>query len=839
MVSLSTGVVTGVVVAALVTVTGVAGASTSAQAETASSAVTQSANQQDQYLDSAPMPNLAVTVSQTEDLQSQGIRVSWTGGVKSGIPTNATGGSNFLQIMQCWGADDDAQPDRTKCQYGGFNTPGAYRYSVTTDDATVADQDKQYTAYSTSPFSPTFTGIPFHSANDVWIRSVDENGKRVPGVDPSVNQFFTKLTTNEVSWAGSSTDGTGSATFEVQTAAESPGLGCGTPVNGVNGGTAGSSCWLVVVPRGTSDPGQQYVVNSGLSWDAWKHRIAFKLGFQPVGVRCSIGAAERQLAGSELVNDAVRSWQPALCGASKGAAYSLIGQTESDALLAANGTTQAPMALTTKPLRTAGVVDKLQYAPVALTGLAVSFAIDRQPSAAEGVPQSATDAARLPFTQIKLTPRLVAKLLTNSYVDSLPNGADKSKSILGKNARNLTSDPEFLAINDPEWKYQAITAPSVADLLTPLGRLDGATVLWNYVISDAKARAFLAGEPDEWEMVVNPWSSTTASDKNNNTPQSYPIDQFPRADPIEQPKVEGPDGAAAVNLVTWRPYTNNLDQSANLTLRGDGQILGGWDITSTPPKYGKAARQVPGQQTVLGLTDASAAAKYQVYTAALQNPAGEFVTPTADSLTAAAAAMIPDQAQPQVMSFDPTSAEAAAAPAAYPLAMPVYAAVNPAMKDANDGTTGDKGAGEVRTDYAKFIQYAASAGQDVGTALGQLPAGYAPLPESWRAQAVTAANAIAVGPVKATPTPTPTAAAAPAKAPAAAPAAPAAAAPAATAQTPSNPAPTGSTAAPLMGAATPADASVGAVSATVPLSIAAGLIAALVVAILPRIRRRQ
>jgi hypothetical protein len=845
LVSLSAGITTGTLVGAVLVVGGVTGSGAPAQADTTNSSVTVSANQQDTDLDTAPMPDLSVTVSQTKDLLSQGIKISWTGGLPSDIPTNATGGADFLQIAQCWGADDDAEPDRTKCQYGGFGTPGAYRYSTTTDDKTVAKEDEEFTAFSTGPFAPTFTGIPFQSATGDWVRSV-ENGKRIPDVDPAVNQFFTRLNTNEVSWAGSSADGSGSTTFEVQTAAESPGLGCGTPTQN-SGVETGSSCWLVVIPRGKNDIGQQFVVNSGLSWDAWKHRIAIKLEFQPIGVRCTIGAAERQLAGSELISDAVRSWQPQLCGADDGAAYSLIGQTESDALLAANGTAQAPMALTSRALKAPDITDKLRYAPVALTGLAISFAIDRQPSAAEGTPQEALDAARLPFTQLKLTPRLVAKLLTNSYVDSLPPGADRSEigyggiGDPGHNARNLTSDPEFLAINDPEWAYQAITAPSVADVLTPLGRLDGAWILWNYVISDPAARAFLAGEPDEWQMVVNPWSSTTASEKNDNIAQSYPTDQFPRSDPIEQAKVEGPDGAAAVNLVTWRPYTNTLDASANLTLRGDGLILGGWDITATPPKYGKAPRQVPGQQSVLGLTDTSAAAKYQVYTAALQNPAGQFVEPTTDSLSAAASAMIPDAAQPQVVGFDPTSAEAAAAPDAYPLAMPVYAAVNPAMKDSNDGQTGDRGVGELRTDYAGFIQYAASSGQNPGTGIGQLPDGYAPIPDSWRAQAVDAANAIAIGPVAATPAP---AATTPPKAattttvvpPAAAVAAPQAAS--APAPAPVNPAASGTAAGSLVGKATPADASIGAIAGAIPLSVAAGLLAALVVAILPRIRRR-
>ncbi|WP_382306405.1 hypothetical protein [Herbiconiux sp. UC225_62] len=434
----------------------------------------------------------------------------------------------------------------------------------------------------------------------------------------------------------------------------------------------------------------------------------------------------------------------------------------------------------------------------------------------------------------------MAKLLTNSYVDSLPNGADRSEIGYngpldpGHNARNLTSDPDFLAINDPEWAYQAITSPAVADLLTPLGRLDGAWAMWSYVIADPEARAFLNGEPDPWQMIVNPWSRLASDD--NPTGTTYPLDNFPRADPIEQPAVPGPDGAGPVNLVTWRPYTNTLDQSANLTLRGDGQLLGGWDISATPPKYGKAARNVPGLQSVLGLTDTAAAAKYQVYTAALLNPAGQFVQPDADTLTAAAAAMTADPAQPQVYGFDPTSESAHAATNAYPLAMPVYAAVNPAMADADDSQPNDEGPGELRGDYANFIEYAVTSGQEPGTGLGQLPAGYAPLPQGWRNQALSAAATIQAGPQKAQPTPRPTAPPKTAAPPAAAPAAAPPAVPGA--QLPSNPSPSGQTAGPLAGKPTAADADLGMISAAVPISIGAGLVAALAVSFLTRIRRR-
>ncbi len=103
-------------------------------------------------------------------------------------------------------------------------------------------------------------------------------------------------------------------------------------------------------------------------------------------------------------------------------------------------------------------------------------------------------------------------------------------------------------------------------------------------------------------------------------------------------------------------------------------------------------------------------------------------------MAAAAAAMTADAGQSQVVSFDPTSPAAAAARGAYPLTMPVYAAVNPKASDA-----------DLRRSYAAFIRFAATDGQQSGTAIGQLPQGFLPLPDAWRDLATAAADDIEAG----------------------------------------------------------------------------------------------
>jgi hypothetical protein len=325
---------------------------------------------------------------------------------------------------------------------------------------------------------------------------------------------------------------------------------------------------------------------------------------------------------------------------------------------------------------------------------------------------------------------------------------------------------------------------------------------------------------------VNPWYSTDADTNPTKTAFSVDRDDFPKADPVEFT----PSNAGVINLVTWRPFAADLSSVAYLTLRGDGQGPGFWDANSIPPKYGKLPRMLPGNQALLGLTSVAAARRYQVVTASLRNPAGKFVAPDDTGIAAAAPAMAGSKANPSVENFDFTSDAARAATAAYPLAMPVYAAARPTLQDAN-----------IRRAYAQFIRYAVGPGQKRGPDAGQLPDGYVPLPVDWTTQAHKAADAIESGPVAPSPQPssyipsqsapvTAPAAAAPVSAPAAAaPAAPAAESPTAA---------SGAASAALSGGKTPDDPDIGAITAAVPASALAGLAGALAVPLITRLRRR-
>ncbi|MHA7859959.1 hypothetical protein ACX1DX_01030 [Tessaracoccus sp. Y36] len=867
----------------------------------ASSAVTVTNKDYALSPDDAPFPDLEVTVSQTKDLVSQGIRITYKGGALSAPPQSTVGGANFLQIAQCWGEDPEnpGHPDRRTCQYGGTGRWGATRDGGRLDEAVLPEDE----GYSVAGQWSTTTTIPFVAwnaegqvdeaevpADKVLINTMTAGDKVVmkpekEWVDLSTNRYYNASSTNEVNWAPFGPDGSGAVPFELQTSMQSPALGCGNPVEGAGGAVSGSSCWLVIIPRGVSDNGASNINTPGIWWGSWQHHLAVKLEFKPLGSRCEIGAAERQLAGSELVAGAIASWQPVLCQGEGKAPFTLVQIPESDALLTAAGNAPSALAFSSRPLDIDALgweYDPLAYAPVALGGVSVSFVVDSQPN-----PQTASAEYKarslLPLPEMNLTPRLLAKLLTASYLNALPTAVDKSH--LGDNPRTLVWDPDFLEINDPEWAVQTIVDASVADALMPLGRSDLAVQVWSYILADPEAKAWLDGEPDEWGMTVNPWYSTNADLNPSGVPLDLPTDSFPKADPAEKPDTATQDpvnGTGAINLVTWRPYTSSFADGAYRVLRGDGLILGDWDKFSRPPRYGKSQRSLPGTQHVIGLSSTPAAQQYQTATARLRNPAGDFVAPTADSLEAAAAAMTPSVAQPQVVSFDYGSDKAKKATSAYPLSSPVYAALSPRQTDPT-----------LRRAYAELIEYGVTTGQVPGTDDGELPPGYAPIPKTWRTQALAAAEAIAAGgwpQPKPSPTPTasPTASPSAGAGPGATPSPTGTASPTTTASPsaattspapgplPSNapgtnapvypqpplaapstpagpaadgasvppatggadPAPNGAPAGALVGAETPADPPLGPISAVVPATGLVGLAAALGIPVISRIRRQ-
>ena len=368
------------------------------------------------------------------------------------------------------------------------------------------------------------------------------------------NPWFNHTTTNEVDFARTYADGTGQTLFQVQTGEEAPGLGCGQAQTNADGSPASPpDCWLVIVPRGSAAsenlPGDDngYVDTSPLNPIAWQHRIAIPLGFQPVGTACTQSSTTDRLLGGEMAAAAVASWQPILCGQSGAPSYLYtdVGDdlARSDLPSGGPGVIGGVVTLPLDP-STVDPDDPLVYAPLTLSGVVIAFNIERQPQIP--TPPGEQNLITVPVTQLNLTPRLVAKLLTESYVGSFgpfgPPASDLSCPStspppgcgwMAKNPYNLISDPDFLQYN-PE--FAELTAGDYkvnsAQLVLEQPSSDAAATLWQWILGDPAAAAWLRRQPDPWGMQVNPYYLTDASTNPSGVAfANPPPDNFPQNDP--------------------------------------------------------------------------------------------------------------------------------------------------------------------------------------------------------------------------------------------------------------------------------------------------------------------
>ncbi|MFD7893539.1 hypothetical protein [Streptomyces sp. NPDC059743] len=658
---------------------------------------------------------LKVKVEQTRHLVNQVVKVSWTGATPTVSDTAYA--ADYLQIMQCWG-DDKAGPDPEQCQFGGSSALGpgsgnqaAGAYTNTRQLSYGSLSDENQTLPPPSPSGISY--VAFHSVG----------GQITP--TGNSNDFFDSNTTNEVPYARTNPDGTGEVYFEAQTALEAPGLGCGEAEAGDTAQTEGRQCWLVVVPRGETEVnGTRYTAQSSgllqsspLSATNWAQRLVVPLHFEPLGNFCPLGADERPTLGNEMVAEVVSRWQPALCqtGGKTIFGYAQVTDTTARGKL---GSGTPGMVFLNEPA-TADQIPADQtpvYAPVALSGLTIGFLVESQ------APTSAPDEVKARngrrITSLKLSQRLVAKLLTESYQDGNSRFAPSTE----KNPFNLGRDPEFTRLN-PEYAHLDFGG-KFGDILVPEALSDSARLLWNWVDQDPAAREFLDGTPDNKGkygdaansgMTVNPHYKKL----------DLPVDHFPKSDPFCQEFEDHPDNPLCIQ--DKHPYTLDMHGAARAAGRGDSLARTSWDKTTTPPAYKKDPPQPAGQRAMLALADSATALRYGLIPAQLRNGTGQYVAPTTAGLLAGQAAMRPG----------PVKSVAEAAPAtkakgAYPLTSLTYAATVPSRLTAAEGK-----------DYAEFLTYAAGDGQRPGVAAGELPEGYAPLPKALRAQTVQAAATIA------------------------------------------------------------------------------------------------
>ncbi len=705
---------------------------------------------------------MTFTVNQTKALSNQAISITWTGGVPTTRQTSRFG-ANFVQIYQCWGDDDGTVPENPgppaeQCEAGAYGATANGGSSVLFSDPMVTGRIISRVGWKTD--DPN-RGVLDAAGFQRWLQFRAVDGTEIgEAIDPSYNPFlggnywtnpyFNSITTNEIPGAVTNLDGTGAELFQVLTGDEAAGLGCGKKTKPAGTAFTVPKCWLVIVPRGdqamehVDTPFASYgtsigVSTSPLASNAWRNRVAIPLEFNPVDSPCAFGSVDRRIAGNEMGLAAIANWQPSLCesGSLPPFSYAPVSDGTARSLLTSGVDGAAGMAVVGRPLDplTLGDDNPVVYAPLTLSGIVIGFNIERRPNAT--APQEMVDLTGVRVAQLNLTPRLVAKLLTQSYgsqVTIYQKPKDEFHAFVGKNPDNMTLDPDFLRFN-PEFTLMFTSqSRTFGGLQLPAGNSDAAEQLWNWVLADPEARAWLAGAADEFGMVVNPYYNSKPTLNPSKGEFFKPVpNSFPKADPFcYQAPAQGAGGSVIPPLLCgtdWVPYARGFRETAQVARSAsDGaRVVPNPLAEAASAVWGRSQPQGTGDRAMLAVTDSPSAAQFGLQVASLSRAgddgaAREFVTPTNATLTAAVKSM---KNAPGTDFLLPSPSPSAGS---YPLATVDFAALTPLKLPT-----------AARSDYAAFLRYAANKGQVPGLGFGQLPRGYAPLTAALKSQTLAAA----------------------------------------------------------------------------------------------------
>ncbi|WP_300645100.1 hypothetical protein [Nocardioides sp.] len=675
-----------------------------------------------------PAYDVTVTADQTTELRGrQRIRIAWSGAQPSGgRASNPYGESGLAQeypvvIMQCRGVDDPG--------------PGEEQLRPETCWTASVAQRSQITR---------------GNAESTWRRDLDaeEADKvRVSGLDPlpsaqvcptvDLGDFSTRLTPFEAASgrvfpacqsdqmppeaavgaafppaelaAFTDLEGNGEVQFEVRSDVENESLGCNNEVacSIVVIPIVGLSCDAPSTPPSTGDQacrrtgrftpgsgnfaanGVDQAVSPGLWWSAsnWKHRFSIPISFGLPPDTCDVldPRAPTGFYGTELLAQAALQWAPAYC-LRKDRFKFQHNQMSDEAGFALMENGGGPAALVSSGHEQTGS-DPVGYAPTAVTGFAVAYVVDKPDNAGE-------------VTTLRLTPRLVAKLLTQSYL-----GSDLGRGHPGieQNPLSIIQDPEFVELNPG---LPQINQEAGATLLSLSNESDVVQQLTEWVVADKDARDFIAGKEDPWGMVVNP----------NYRDLALPASSIPLLDDYV------PETGNTCRQQNPAVYFNQLAAPVTTLRRISEAILDAHPNVQTRCEFepdtglfrlGRIPRQSFGARFMLGVVSLGDAARFGLRTAALQAEPGSFVTPDADSLAAAVALMEPQgPTQPFVLDQQDVRRSGKA----YPGTMVVYTAARMKNLPKADAAT-----------VAQFIRIATTEGQRQGPGNGQLPGGFLPL----------------------------------------------------------------------------------------------------------------
>jgi hypothetical protein len=729
--------------------------------------------------------NVTVSVSETQNLRGrQQVAVSWSGAHPTGGIVSDPNAANAARqeypvvIMQCRGIDGSAalgasRLDPTTCwtqtaterydqSFGTAFPPWRVdRHAAAGERRGVVSAPDPNPCVS-RPVAERF--VPFVSAAGQTYYGGANGCAGSPPESATAQNPSTPP--GNTTYAVTRPDGNGSSTFVIWTAQQNASLGCSNtvpcalviiPIVGLSCDVSGAALPLSQLPvedrpapgaqtdqatadceaDGRYEPGELFssdtrkgagdtAVTGAMWWSAsnWLNRITVPLHFAPPANVCDI-LDERvplDLYGSELMNQATNQWAALFCQDPRRFKFRHVRTGEPQAK-AALDSGQIVAALVSRPPPD-GYAKPTVTVPVAVTGFAITFTVD--------------DADKRPTQQLRLNPRLLAKLMSESYwalqtlkTDYAALPASDPYRVMATNPQDMSVDPEFVALNPGIG--ESAQNQTASTLLNLSGDSDVLYALTSYINADPEARAFLNGQPDPWGMRVNPSYRDIA----------LPLPYWPLLDSFLSPEIDI-DGclrnesgqilpvpilplvAAPMSSLTSIAQAMQFSLSNSATscvprLTPGGQIVGG-TLRAT-------GRQQPGFRFMLGLTSLGDANLFGLQAAQLQSTATvtnlsakftdakgrTFVSPTAATVAAAMRLSTFDsKTLTWPIAYD--ALRTAAGAEAYPGTMAVYAAVPVSGLSTEDASH-----------LAQFVRFAATDGQRPGIAEGQLPDGYVPM----------------------------------------------------------------------------------------------------------------
>lgn len=693
---------------------------------------------------------VTLRVNKTRNLRSrQEITVSWSGAHPTGGIVADQNSIDAQQeeypfvLLECRGtgstdapAADQVRPQTCWTQDWSERYQESYqsafppyrldRYAPAADRAQVADAPK--TVPSGCFPAPVQHWVPFVTATG----HVYEDGPAgCAGQPPEAQSVGGSAMPSNETFGVTAPDGKGSTKFDVWTDAENHSLGCSqavacslvaVPIMGISCDPAADSLPSTDKPSagqlakvsaecestGNFAPGQLVTpqqgdalsVSGSLWWSAsnWRNRIVVPLTFAVPDDACSVVHSSNgvDVYGSELLVQATGQWAPHFCLNDKLFNFTHVqtGEPEARNLVATGG---AEAAFTSDP-QPDGYGRPVVQAPVAVSGFAITYVID--------------GSNGQEYKKLRLTPRLLAKLLTESYPAEL--AVQREDAALTDNPLNITLDPEFIRLNPGI--VQGVAASDAASTLLALSSdSDVMRALTSYINDDPTARAWLNGAPDPWGMVVNPAYRHI----------KLPVSQWPLLSTFE-PKAwyaQDLNDCLYNNPVPYLPLVAapaatmaRISEAMQFAIGQSTTVCSQIDGTTTGEKLVAVGRQTVGYRFMIGITSLADAARYELDTAALQTTNGRFVAPDDTSLARTAALLRPDESTgtwpvpTKAITTDPSDGTA------YPGTMVVYAAVPTTGLPATDAR-----------DFAELLRFAAGSGQRPGLDVGELPPGYLPM----------------------------------------------------------------------------------------------------------------